>query len=95
MRWFWKYIGRKIKINDEEMCAVSDSHDYVVHSELGANSIRFDIYRANGGSVVEVRPNDRYGNSLKSFEPNLHIINDDEDFGESLSKILMLEKLRH
>lgn len=94
MRWFWKYIGRKIKMNDE-MCAVSDMSDYVVHPELGTNSIRFDIYRANSGSVVEVRSNEKYSNSLKSIEPNLYIINDEEDFGESLSKILMLEKLRH
>ena len=58
---------------------------------ISATGIRFEVYRANGGTVVETRRNDRRtGDSL--FE--LHVISGDQDIGEELGKIITLEALK-
>ena len=58
---------------------------------ISATGIRFEVYRANGGTVVETRRNDRRtGDSL--FE--LHVISNDQDIGEELGKIITMESLK-
>jgi hypothetical protein len=53
--------------------------------------IRFQVYKANGGMVVETssydRHKDRHHNSL-------HIITDDQDLGKELAKIITMETLK-
>jgi hypothetical protein len=53
--------------------------------------IRFQVYKANGGMVVETsmydRHKDRHHNSL-------HIINDEQDLGKELAKIITMETLK-
>jgi hypothetical protein len=62
-----------------------DSH------ELDGEPIRFNIFRANGGTVVQTHTYDRQKD--RSFQ-QLHIVGHDQDLGESLSKILTMESLR-
>jgi hypothetical protein len=62
-----------------------DSH------ELDGEPIRFNIFRANGGTVVQTHMYDRQKD--RSFQ-QLHIVGHDQDLGESLSKILTMESLR-
>ena len=62
-----------------------DSH------ELDGEPIRFNIFRANGGTVVQTHMYDRQKD--RSFQ-QLHIVGHDQDLGECLSKILTLESLR-
>ena len=58
---------------------------------ISATGIRFEVYRANGGTVVETRRNDRRtGDSL--FE--LHVIAGDQDIGEEIGKIITMESLK-
>jgi len=58
---------------------------------LNSEPLRLSIYRANGGTVVETRHYDR----LKDRSQNhLHIISHDDNLGESLAKIIMMESLR-
>ena len=58
---------------------------------ISATGIRFEVYRANGGTVVETRRNDRRtGDSL--FE--LHVISSDQDIGEEIGKIITMESLK-
>lgn len=53
--------------------------------------IRFQVYKANGGFVVETgfydRVKDRHLNSL-------HIITDDKDLGQEIGKIITMESLK-
>jgi len=58
---------------------------------ISATGIRFEVYRANGGTVIETRRNDRRtGDSL--FE--LHVISGDQDIGEEIGKIITMEALK-
>ena len=58
---------------------------------ISSTGIRFEVYRANGGTVIETRRNDRRtGDSV--FE--LHVISADQDIGEEIGKIITLEALK-
>ena len=69
----------EIKISDREEVRLSGS------------GIRFEVYRANGGTVIETRRNDRRtGDSV--YE--LHVISADQDIGEEIGKIITMESLK-
>ena len=72
----------------EEDIQISDRPDEV---RISATGIRFEVYRANGGTVIETRRNDRRtGDSL--FE--LHVISGDQDIGDEIGKIITMESLK-
>ena len=60
-------------------------------SELGGEGMRFQLYRASGGYVVETRHYDHKQD--RSFN-KLYIVNDGKDLGHELGKIITLESLR-
>jgi hypothetical protein len=53
--------------------------------------IRFQVYKATGGTVIETsfydRHKDRHNNSL-------HVITDDQDLGKEIGKIITMETLK-
>lgn len=57
----------------------------------GDDSFNFTVYNANGGKIVEVK---NYDQSKDRWNRSLHIITSDEDFGESIGKIVFLEMLK-
>ena len=58
---------------------------------ISATGIRFEVYRANGGTVIETRRNDRRtGDSI--YE--LHVVAGDQDVGEEIGKIITMEALK-
>jgi len=58
---------------------------------LSGSGIRFEVYRANGGTVIETRRNDRRtGDSV--YE--LHVVAGDQDIGEEIGKIITMESLK-
>jgi hypothetical protein len=65
------------------------SVDETPHIE--SEGLRLQVYRASGGYVVETRSydqkNDRNHNTM-------HVITDEEDLGERIGKIIMMEALR-
>jgi hypothetical protein len=73
----------------------SDESDYiptaVETNSIDSNGMRFNLYKANGGFVIETRlydeRNDRNINKL-------HVITEDKDLGEELGKIITMESLR-
>lgn len=72
----------------QEEIQISDRAEEV---RISANGIRFEVYRANGGTVIETRRNDRRtGDSV--YE--LHVIAGDQDIGEEIGKIITLEALK-
>jgi hypothetical protein len=59
--------------------------------ELDGEPLRFNVFRANGGTVVQTHVYDRQKD--RSFQ-QLHIIGHDEDLGASIGKIITMESLR-
>ena len=77
--------------------SMSDRHDLEdipmpeETSRISATGIRFEVYRANGGTVVETRRQDRRsGDSI--YE--LHVISGEQDVGAEIGKIITLEALK-
>ena len=85
-----KWIKRKLRI-----WALKDD-DHLVRAipcveEPDTNCIRFKVFKANGGTVVQTdyydRKNDRQYN-------NLHVIVDGQDLGTEIGKIITYESLK-
>lgn len=53
--------------------------------------LRFTIYNASGGKIVEIS---HYDQKHDRHNTSLHIINSDENFGEELGKIAFVELLK-
>ena len=77
--------------------SMSDRHQEEIQIQdreevrISATGIRFEVYRANGGTVIETRRHDRRtGDSV--FE--LHVISGDQDVGEEIGKIITMESLK-
>ena len=77
--------------------SMSDRHDEGIQIQdreevrISASGIRFEVYRANGGTVIETRRNDRRtGDSI--YE--LHVVSSDQDVGAEIGKIITLESLK-
>lgn len=60
-------------------------------SKLHSDGIRLQIYKASGGFVVETRG---YDSKTDRSRCDMHVITDDQDLGEQLGKIVMMEALR-
>jgi hypothetical protein len=58
---------------------------------LDSNGMRLEVYKASGGFVVETR---RYDERTDRHQNTMHVITEDEDLGEKLGKIVMMEALR-
>ncbi len=72
--------------NDEQ-----DIPQLVEADRLSSEGMRMQIYRASGGYVVETRSYDHHKDrNLNS----MHVITDDQDLGDALGKIVMMEALK-
>jgi hypothetical protein len=91
MLWRWTYQGREL---EEENCKVS-SNRLITRSDEAACSddpiLNFKVYSAVGGKVVEFR---RYDRRNDNNETTTYIITNDQDFGERIAKIAMMENLK-
>ena len=73
--------------SDREEIAISQDHE----NRISATGIKFEVYRANGGTVIETRrPDRRTGDSI--YE--LHVISGEQDIGAEIGKIITLEALK-
>lgn len=74
--------------HSDRMQEVAISED---HCRIGATGIKFEVYRANGGTVIETRRPDRRTGDL-IYE--LHVISGDQDIGAEIGKIITMEALK-
>ena len=58
---------------------------------LGGEGMRFQLYRASGGYVVETR---YYDQKADRNYHKLYIIKEEEDIGNAIGKIITMESLR-
>ena len=78
---------------DHESSA-SDHANFVSVDEearLESNGMRFQLYRATGGYVIEVRSYDEHKDRTIT---GMYVITDDNDLGEELGKIVTMECLK-
>jgi hypothetical protein len=75
-----------------------DADDYshsITIDESGPNiqsqGFRLNVYGASGGTIVETTKYDRKHDENRN---SLHVITEDKDLGEELSKIITMEQLR-
>jgi hypothetical protein len=54
-------------------------------------NIRFNVYKATGGTIIETSFYDRHKDRHNS---SLHIITDDQDLGKEIGKIITMETLK-
>jgi hypothetical protein len=75
----------------------SDEADYASISvdsdgpSLDSNSFRLKVYGASGGTIIETTKYDRKSDENRH---SLHVVTEDKDLGEELSKIITMEQLR-
>lgn len=53
--------------------------------------IRFTLYNANGGKILETRI---YDKRTDRWSSSLHVIENNENFGESIGRIIFTEMLK-
>ena len=87
-RWLVN-IGKRAYDKENEGKNEAVSVDTSVRLE--GNPLRMNVYRANGGTIVETM---RYDEVKDRNVNQLHIVGHDQDLGESLSKIITMESLR-
>ena len=94
MKWFkklvagWAREGR----NYEEDCATPSRLISTAENAINDEPIlNFKVYSAVGGKVVEFR---RYDRKSDRNDTTTYIITNDQDFGERISKIATMEKLK-
>ncbi len=68
-----------------------DVPQVVESSGLSSEGMRLQIYKANGGYVIETRS---YDSHKDRHFTTMHVITEDQDLGDSLGKIVMMEALK-
>jgi hypothetical protein len=67
---------------------ISTRDDEMIDHE---KALRFNVYHANGGRIVEVNNYDRQKDRHKR---SLYVITSDQDFGREIDKIITMEALK-
>ena len=62
-----------------------------IENRLQSDGMRLQIYKASGGFVVETQSYDRRTDRNTT---TMHVITEEQDLGEALGKIVMMEALR-
>jgi len=91
MNWLKRRVRRWL--DSEGDCLATNSVKTVVRGNEGLETepLRLNIFKANGGMVVEARTYDRQKDRSQN---QLHIVSHDQDLGHSLAKIITMESLR-
>jgi hypothetical protein len=88
---FRKWLRNWLNQSDGRIEKASNMSVSVRESEtLSGEPLRINVYSANGGMIVETRTYDRQKDRNNT---NLYIVNEGEDLGNELSKILTMASL--
>ncbi len=93
MNWFKRKFAQWSREAWENGRNEAVDHDVIkTHDSInGKTSIRFTVYPASGGFVIEHYKQDRYKDSEG---PTLTIVNHGDDLGKTVEHIITLEALR-
>ena len=70
---------------------ISEDVGMIEPSRFNSNGIRLQIYKASGGYVVETNGYDRKSDRHNT---SIHVITDDQELGNELSKIVVMEAIK-
>ena len=90
--WQWAEQGRDLE-DERQLAKFDNSFDSLAtltETPKSEPSMSFKVYSAVGGRIVEFR---MYDSQRDKYEHKLYVISDDEDFGDSIKKIAMLNAL--
>jgi hypothetical protein len=91
MKLTFKQKIRNWLMNDEE----DYSNQLISVDSEGPNiqsqGFRLNVYSAGGGTIIETT---KYDRQKDDHRHSLHVVTDDKDLGEELSKIITMESLR-
>ena len=59
--------------------------------DLNSQGFRLSVYGASGGTIIETTKYDRKSDENRH---SLHVVTEDKDLGDELSKIITMEQLR-
>lgn len=92
MSWLKNKVRRWLD-SDQTRLEVPISSRQLTRTNDGLNSdpLRLNVFRANGGTIVETSSYDR---KTDRNSTQLHIITHDIDLGQGISKIITMESLR-
>ena len=94
MKWFYKWLGKKIKKareNEYELAKEPDIMPVTKSNRIdNERTMTLNITKANGGWVIENRQYDKRTDRNNS---SVHIITDDKDLSEEIGKIITFESL--
>ena len=68
-----------------------DIPQLVESDRLSSEGIRLQIYKASGGYVIETRS---YDHHKDRHHNSMHVITEEQDLGDALGKIVMMEALK-
>ena len=97
MNWLKRKIRRWLD-SEQDICIAEDRYATVSPKTINVGrdvnsepTLLFKVYNARGGRIVEFS---RYDKQKDRHDHDLYIIRNDEDFGEKISKIAMLEGMK-
>ena len=95
MKWFDRWLARRVKKVWEDEQTVNTigikAASLVDSDRLGDPALNFRMHRAETGWIMEVH---RYDRKTDRNSRGMHIVNDSEDLGDSIAKIITMETLR-
>lgn len=62
-------------------------------TSLGGDCLRFKVYQAAGGTIIEVNTERAYNDGY--IPPSLYVIKEDDDFGAAIKRIITVEALKN
>jgi hypothetical protein len=90
MKLTFKQRLRNWLLNDENEFAHSIAIDDCAPN-FQSQGFRLNIYGASGGTIIETTKYDRKSDENRH---SLHVVTEDKDLGDELSKIITMEQLR-
>jgi hypothetical protein len=78
-------------MNDTNTIGGLEQDHYVETDRFSSDGMRFNLYKASGGFVIETRSYDRRKDENVN---SMYVITEDKDLGEELGKIITMESLR-
>lgn len=85
--WIRNYF---VNFDNEEECRPSVALDSD-GPNLQSNGMRFQVYKASGGFVIETTSYDRRKDERNH---NMYVVKEEDDLGEKIGQIITMESLR-
>ena len=87
-KWLRNWLERPDQ--DSNIPNLTSSAKLRVEDGLSGEPLRINVYTASGGMIVETRTYDRHKDRQNS---NLYIVNEGDDLGNELGKIITMASL--